>query len=667
MQFNRRSFLKGAATAAGASAFISGSAGAKPVHAKLDDRLELDGSLEEIVVTFRTNDRVTDLDRFDLVDGYYQFEVLPFGFTRATGEQVRQIARLQSVRRVTPNYELEYWNDDARKETGAESVAESLGYTGTHGHVAVIDTGIGAPHPDHRVNVVNNYEQVNPLDENTMWVDVGPADTDGNGHGTHVSGTIAGDGSAAEEYRGMAPTADLTVYSTGAAVLIVNSLGAFDHLLSEKQSGRTNAQAVNNSFGPIGGNGANWDPDDPTNVATFELYQAGILPVFAAGNCGPDGSSTCPRRGDNTQSNYSQAPWNLAVAATDDDRKVTGFSSRGRTEDYDGVVNYDRQTALENYAEYRRAIQPPGDDDDTEQFHAVAASGIAAPFVTETADEFTLVADPDVDIDANGYYVSATLTWDPSTGRGVPEPSEFEFRLEDGDGNVVVSDGSTFINRVRNEARLHIQRHLQMPDAEETYSLELFSSRTGGQYEVSGEVLAVESEGGVPDPERPYALYRPSIGAPGNSIWSTVTPEDQLALTRAGDGEQFYTTLSGTSMATPVVAGVVALLNDAHFQEHGEYPEVLEVIEALESTAEFDEAKGHTVHTIGKGFVDAEAALEALLATSDDEGDEDDEDGPDTPDRSDPPDDPGDGDDGQPDGAGGEEDDGPLDRRQRIQ
>ena len=103
MQFNRRSFLKGAATAAGASAFISGSAGAKPVHAKLDDRLELDGSLEEIVVTFRTNDRVTDLDRFDLVDGYYQFEVLPFGFTRATGEQVRRIARLQSVRRVTPD------------------------------------------------------------------------------------------------------------------------------------------------------------------------------------------------------------------------------------------------------------------------------------------------------------------------------------------------------------------------------------------------------------------------------------------------------------------------------------------------------------------------------------------------------------------------------------
>ena len=617
MQFNRRSFLKGAATAAGASAFISGSAGAKPVHAKLDDRLELDGSLEEIVVTFRTNDRVTDLDRFDLADGYYQFEVLPFGYTRATAEQVRRIAQLQSVRRITPNYELEYFNDDAREETGAEAVAESLGYDGTHGHVAVVDTGIGAPHPDHRVNVVNNYEQVNPLDENTMWVDAGPADTDGNGHGTHVSGTIAGDGSAAEEYRGMAPAADLTVYSTGAAILIVNSLGAFDHLLSEKQSGRTTAQAVNNSFGPIGGNDANWDPDAPTNVATYKLFQAGILPVFAAGNCGPEGGATCSRTGDNTQSNPSQAPWNLGVAATNDDREVTGFSSRGRPEGYDGLVNYDRQEALGNYAEYRRSLQPPGEDDETEQFYDVSGSGIAAPFVIETADSFTLVSDPDVDVEANGYYLSTTLTWDPSTGRGAPEPSEFEFRLEDEEGNVVASDGSTFIDRVRNEARLTIERYLPVPDGEAAYSLVLSSSRTGGQYEVSGEVLAIDAEGGVPDPERPYALYRPSVGAPGDSIWSTVTPEDQLAVTAADDGEPFYTTLSGTSMATPVVAGVVALLNDAHFEEYGEYPDVLDVIEAVESTAEFDAEKGHTVHNIGEGFVDAEAALEEILARGD--------------------------------------------------
>lgn len=635
MAFNRRSFLKGAATAASTSALVTTAAG-KPVPAKLDDGLELedagDGALQEVVVTFRTNDDVDDLDRFDLPEGYYRFEVLPFGYTKATGEQIQRIAGLQSVRRITPNYELEYFNDDAREETGAEAVARSLGYDGKHGHVAVVDTGIGAPHPDHRVNVVNNYEQVNPLDENTMWVDAGPADTDGNGHGTHVSGTIAGDGSAAEEYRGMAPRADLTVYSTGAAVLIVNSLGAFDHLLAEKRAGQTNVQAVNNSFGPLSGNGTDWNPDDPTNVATYELYRAGILPVFAAGNCGPEGSADCTRTGDNTQSNPSQAPWNLSVAATDDDRNVTGFSSRGRPEDHDGTVNYDRRTAIENYGEYRRSLQPPGEGDETEGVYEVSGSGTVPPLVIETADTFALQETPETGLDeVDGYFVSATLTWDPSTGRGAPEPSEFEFRLEDADGNTVAADGSTYVDRVRNHAMLSIQRYLPLPDGEETYTLALTASRTGGQYEVSGDVVAVDADGGIPDPERPYALYRPSIGAPGAGIWSTVTPEDQLALTAADDGEPYYTTLSGTSMATPVVCGVVALLNDAHYREHGEYPDVLDVIDALESTAVFEpDAKNHTVHNIGEGFVDAEAALEALLASAD--GDDD---GPDVP--ADPP------------------------------
>ena len=622
----------------GLSPLVSVGAAGKPVSQKLDDRLELDG-LEEVIVTFRRREQVTLLERFDLPDGYYAFEVLPMAYTRASADQIQRLAQRQAVRRITPNYELEYFNDEARESTGAEAVAEDFGYDGRNAHVAVVDTGIGAPHPDHRVNVVNNYEQVNPLDRNTMWVDVGPVDTDGNGHGTHVSGTVAGDGSAAPEYRGMAPRADLTVYSTGAALLILNALGAFDHLLAEKRAGRTDVQAVNNSFGPVGGNDVDWDPDDPQHVATYHLYRAGILPVFAAGNCGPDGSLDClgdtpfGRTGDNTQSNPSQAPWNLSVAATDYEGNVTGFSSRGRPEDYDGLVNYDRETALANYEEYRRALRPPGDDDETAGVHAIEDSGVQLPLTAEVeteVEQFTLEAAPETDLsDVDGYFVEATLTWEPSTSRGVPEVSEFQFRLEGPDGETVASDGSTFFDNVRNDARLTIERWLPLPDDEATYTLYLSSSRGGGQYDVTGDVLAVDAaDDSVPEPERPYSLYRPSVGAPGADLWSTVMPTDQLSVTAPDDGEVFYTQLSGTSMASPVVAGVVALLNDAHYREYGEYPAVLDVIDAIESTAEFDEEQGHTVHNIGRGFVDAEAAVEALLETSDQDDEETDDDGP---------------------------------------
>jgi serine protease AprX len=627
MGFDRRNFLKSAAATAAVSPLISAGAGAKPVPTTLDDRLALDG-LEEVVVTFRRHEDIELLEAFDLPEGYYGFEVLPMAYTVATEAQIRELAGRQAVRRITPNYELEYFNDEARSATGAETVAEDLGYDGRHGHVAVVDTGIGALHPDHRVNVANNYQQLNPLSQETMWVDVGAVDTDDNGHGTHVAGTVGGDGTANWNHRGMAPRATLTMYSTGATLLIVNALGAFDHIAAEKRAGRSNVQAVNNSFGPVGGNDADWDPDSPYSVATYELYDAGVLPIFAAGNCGPNGGATCLSTGTNTQTNPSQAPWALAVAATEDNRNVAGFSSRGRPEDYDGLVNYDRQRALRNYEEYRRSLQPPGEADATESFYEIGASGVQLPLTAllveagagggiAEVDEFTLEPEPETELETvDGYFLSTTLTWTPSTGDGVPEPSEFYFRLDGPDGETVATAGSTFVDQVRNETSLTIERWLPVPEAPASYTLKVSASRGGGQYEVTGDLLAVDAEDAPPAPERPYSLYRPSVGAPGASVKSTMMPTTQLgAQAAATDGEPFYAEIQGTSMAAPVVGGTVALMNDAYYREFDEYPDVLDVIEAIESTADFQpEARNHTVESIGRGFVDAEAAVEEILS-----------------------------------------------------
>ena len=74
------------------------------------------------------------------------------------------------------------------------------------------------------------------------------------------------------------------------------------------------------------------------NVVTHNAFEAGILPLFSAGNSGP---------GTNTLSKYAKAPWVVGVAATDDEAKVTGSSSRGRKPSY-GVTNYDRREVLAN-------------------------------------------------------------------------------------------------------------------------------------------------------------------------------------------------------------------------------------------------------------------------------------------------------------------------------
>ena len=83
---------------------------------------------------------------------------------------------------------------------------------------------------------------MNPLSssEGTIWLPAGDADTDDNGHGTHTSGTVAGDGSASDgHWRGMAPAADLTVYSAGLSLFIVKAVAAFDHMLARKRAGET--------------------------------------------------------------------------------------------------------------------------------------------------------------------------------------------------------------------------------------------------------------------------------------------------------------------------------------------------------------------------------------------------------------------------------------------
>jgi serine protease AprX len=341
---DRRTFLKTTGAVGAASVLPHGGTAAAD-STKIDDSFDLSADgLEEALVVFDANDDVDRLATLDLANGYHRFEVLPIGYTELTSDQIRTVADWPEVRYVQANEELVFHNDDARSTTRANAVHSDLGYTGGDTHAVVIDTGVDGDHPDLTSSLEHNYRFVNPLDRETMWVDAGIADTDDNGHGTHTSGSVAGDGTkSGGTYQGMARDATLTVYSTGVTLLVVNAVGAYDHLLERQQAGETNVQVVSNSWGATGG--ANFDPDDAINVATWNAFQEGILPVFSAGNSGPDSNTLNP---------YATGPHVLGVAATFDDKTVTDFSSRGRTPSFNGngSTNYDRKTALDNLRTY---------------------------------------------------------------------------------------------------------------------------------------------------------------------------------------------------------------------------------------------------------------------------------------------------------------------------
>lgn len=343
--------LKAIGVAGVASVLPAGSATALDLGTALDETLDTTtDSLQEILVVFETVDDIELLDTLPLPDGYFEFETLPIAYTRAPGTLLETIADLPEVLSVVPNRELEYYNDDARATTNAQEVQAGEGvdgYTGENVHSVVIDSGVDGLHPDLTDNLVANWRWIgDPLTddgETTLWVDAGPINTDDNGHGTHCSGTVAGNGTQSEgEFSGMAPDADLTVYSAGLTLLLVKVVAAYDHMISEKRDGETDVQVVSNSYGIT--DDSDFDPDMPENVATWEALQENILPVFAAGNSGPE---------TNTLNALAQAPNVLGVAATHADQSVAAFSSRGRSDDFDGESNYDREKAYENLETYR--------------------------------------------------------------------------------------------------------------------------------------------------------------------------------------------------------------------------------------------------------------------------------------------------------------------------
>lgn len=327
---NRRTFLKTVGVA-GATAVLAGTAVAGSDDSLVGDLLDTSTDvLQEALVVFESNTVIDDV-LGGLVD-YHAFDVLPLAYVEVGGSLLEEIASYGGVVAVRANRELEYFNADAREVTGTNEVQAGDGvgaYDGSSVHVAVVDSGIDGDHPD-LPNVANNYQWAgNPLGEPTLWVPVGPLDSDDIGHGTHCSGTIGGDGTASDgTQRGHAPGVTLTSYSTGLAVSILKAAAAYDHLLANHQD----VQIVSNSYGASSSN--SFDPSAPTNVATRAAYDAGMLPVFAAGNSGPE---------TDTLNDYAKAPYVLGVAATNDQRSVTDFSSRG---DPDG--NFDRQTALDN-------------------------------------------------------------------------------------------------------------------------------------------------------------------------------------------------------------------------------------------------------------------------------------------------------------------------------
>ncbi|WP_307861583.1 S8 family serine peptidase [Nocardioides xinjiangensis] len=280
---------------------------------------------------------------------------------RATKSQVEAVRSAPGVTYVEGGAQpIEFFQETSNTATrGAEAAATLTGadgtpLTGRGVSVAVIDSGVDPTHPyfreaDGSSAVVANLKAVcAPVGELCSVQRVpGFVDTDTlsvGGHGTHVSGIVAGRPTTLTDggtLQGAAPRAKIVSISTGAGIVILGADSALNWVLENHEapcgpgvpaSTCPPIKVTNNSYGPSGG-GA-FDPESATVKLQRALAAEGVVTVWAAGNDGGDGtqSLTNPPGQDPTGGILSVASYFDQDTGTRNGT-VSEFSSRGLSTD----------------------------------------------------------------------------------------------------------------------------------------------------------------------------------------------------------------------------------------------------------------------------------------------------------------------------------------------
>ncbi|WVZ57431.1 hypothetical protein U9M48_007817 [Paspalum notatum var. saurae] len=352
---------------------------------------------------------------------------------------------------------------------------------------------------------------------------------DDAGHGTHTASTAAGNfvenanvrGNADGTASGMAPHAHLAVYKvcTRSRCSIMDIIAGLDAAV------RDGVDVLSFSIGAYSGTQFNYDP---IAIAAFKAMERGIFVSCAAGNAGPDPGTV-----------GNGAPWMLTVAAGTMDRAIRTNVRLGNGEEFHG----------------ESLFQPSNN----------SAAG-PLPLVYPGADGFDASRDCSV---LRGSEVAGKVVLCESRGLSGRVEAGQTVAAYGGAGMVVMNraaDGYTTFadahvlpaSHISYDAGSRILAYLNStPNA--TASIE-FRGTVIGSYP-SPAVTFFSSRG--PSKASP-GILKPDITGPGMNILAAWAPSDShTEFADGGAGLSFFVE-SGTSMSTPHLSGIAALLKSLH-------------------------------------------------------------------------------------------------------
>ena len=293
----------------------------------LDDAKLIDGGLidasPDVIRQLSTWDRVEYLELNRELDFFY----LPTEWGGDPTDPSMMMHETTHVVRATDAWHRAIIDVNGNVEFDIDNAFTEWDGDGTA--IVDLDTGVDAGHPDFDyLEPWTGEKVIYSAKWNGVWTETRNSDTS-SGHGTHVGGTIAGNGDASSGRRaGVAKGGQLVALGTGdGASIFAAEQGlewTYEHSIPSQNP--YHIRVVSNSWGTDG----DYDPNGAIATITDMLtFDNGVAVIFAASNSGGSGGGgECG--GDLRTNVYANTPSAISVAAlTHDGTQVTSFSSRG--------------------------------------------------------------------------------------------------------------------------------------------------------------------------------------------------------------------------------------------------------------------------------------------------------------------------------------------------
>src|SRR5215208_3137115 len=338
---------------------------------------------------------------------------------------------------------------------------------------------------------------------------------DHDGHGTHTASTAGGNANGASnvfgqsfgQLSGRAPRARIASYKA----CWIDGCATTDLVAAIDSAVADGVDVINYSIG-------DGDPDflDDDDVSFLFARQAGVFVATSAGNAGP-GPSTTDHGG----------PWLIATAASTQNRSFSGTVKLGNGQSHKGVT---------------------------------ITRGLASTPIVDGEDAGSVGCLTGLDpAKVKGKIVVCEGSFSRAArGLAVQQAGGVGMVLYTADENDALMSDNHHIPtlHVKRSIGLAVKSYIDSAGADATATLSGGSKEFGG-----GNTMAAFSSRGplLPNERSTGDLLKPDITAPGVQVLAGNSPTAFV-----GSPGELFQAIGGTSMASPHIAGVGALLKDLH-------------------------------------------------------------------------------------------------------